>query len=126
MARYHATTVSELKFTRNRLPVALSIMWLVPAISLMSMPITLGFLSKHSMVHGLITGLNFASLANLFVLISGMFLCIAYLYPLIFHMLSFTTTPNRKRTGQFWSTFLVYLSVFIVSACTVGLGVVLN
>ena len=126
MARYHATTVSELKFTRNRLPVVLSIMWLVPAISLMSMPITLGFLSKHSMVHGLITGLNFASLANLFVLVAGMFLCIAYLYPLIFHMLSFTTSQNRKRTGQFWSTFLVYLSVFIVSVCTVGLGVVLN
>ena len=112
LARYHTTKVSELKFARNQFNIILSILWIIPMISLMSMPFTTGFISKHSILSGTIH--NLFDIKFLILIFIGMLLCILYLYPLLYHLLSFNN-HNKRFTGQYFSIFCIYFSVAIIA-----------
>ena len=117
LARYHCTNVSELKYTRNRLNIVLSILWLIPCASLMSMPMTIGFISKHIIITGAINKLQ--DLMLLLIFFAGMLLCISYLSPIINHLTSFNN-KNKKFSRQYGSTFCVYFSAFIIAVCVIA------
>ena len=123
LARYHTTKISELKFERNHFNIVLSILWIIPTLSLMSMPFTAGFISKHAIVGGTI---HLLPDIKFFILIFvGMLLCILYLYPILYHLISFNNHIKRF-TGQYFSTFCVYFSVAIISICIILLFFILN
>ena len=113
LARYHVANVSELKYNRNHLNVFLSIMFLIPCISLMSFPLTIGFMGKHSMIEGILYKQE--DFLLLITMIVGIFLCIIYLYPIVYHLLSFNTKSQRYFVKQYFSTFCIYFSVFLIS-----------
>ena len=117
LARYHVTNVSELRYKKNHFNVVLSMLWLIPAISLMSMPLTIGFIGKHAILFGTLKGIQ--DIIILAIIVLGMLLCIMYLYPILYHLILFEN-HNRRFTGQFWSSASIYLSVFIVAVCIVG------
>ena len=116
LARYHCVTIAELKYTRNKFNVFLSAIWIIPCISLMSMPLTIGYVGKHSIIDGVMqNSQDFILLVFIFV---GMLLCVFYLAPIINHLFSFNN-HNRKFEGQYGSTFCVYFSTFVISCCIV-------
>jgi len=114
LARYHCVNVSELKYARNHFNIFLSILWLIPCFSLMSMPITIGFISKHAIISGTIKSTQ--DILILSVIFIGMILCIMYLYPIIYHLISFNNKNKRfAHQKQYVSTLLIYFSVSIIS-----------
>ena len=113
LARYHISNVSELKFKRNHFNIILSVMWLIPAFSLMSMPLTIGYISKHSIIRGTLHNIN--DVPIFITLIVGMFLCIFYLYPIVRHLVLFNNKNERKFVGQYFSTFAIYFSISIIA-----------
>ena len=112
LARYHCTTIGELKYKRNHFNIFLSILWLIPCFSLMSMPITIGYIGKHAIISSSIQNIqDFIILATIFI---GMILCIFYLYPIIHHLVLFNNN-NKRFTNQYGSTFCIYLSVSVIA-----------
>ena len=115
LARYHCVNIVELKQTRNHINVFLSLVWLVPCFSLISAPITIGYIGKHAMISGIAN--NTQNLSILIIFFVGMILCISYLYPIIDHLTSFSN--NKKFTKQYGSTFCMYFSATIISICII-------
>lgn len=116
LSRYHVVNISELKYDKNHFPVVLSPMWLVPVISLMSMPLTIGFIGKHTMIASIH---NIQDIAILCTFAIGTLLCVFYLYPIAYHLILFNNY-KRRFTQQFWSTFFIYFSVFTIASVIVG------
>ncbi len=117
LARYHVAHISELKFTRNKFSIFWSILWIIPIISLMSMPLTIGYIGKHFII---------SSIANRFIIISilitGMILCCLYLYPLLLHLMTFNNQNKRFPVfDQLFSKICIYVPVLIVSCLNVYL-----
>ena len=116
LARYHVSNITELKFRRNHLNIALSILWIIPVLSLMSMPMTIGFIGKHSLINGLL----FAQTDILFLIIIfvGMMLCIFYIYPIFYHLLIFNNDSRFK--GQKIETSCIYIAVISIAVLIIG------
>jgi formate hydrogenlyase subunit 3/multisubunit Na+/H+ antiporter MnhD subunit len=116
LARYHVSNITELKFRRNHLNIALSILWILPVLSLMSMPMTIGFIGKHSLINGLL----FAQTDILFLIIIfvGMMLCIFYIYPIFYHLLIFNNDSRFK--GQKIETSCIYIAVISIAVLIIG------
>lgn len=123
LARYHCTNVSELKYVRNHFNIVLSLLWLVPCLSLMSMPLTIGYFSKHAIIEGTIhTGQDVIFLITIFV---GMILCVFYLYPIVYHLITFNIKNKRFQSQQYFSTFCVYFSVIVISVSIILMYILL-
>lgn len=117
LARYHVSNINELKFTRNKFSIFWSILWIIPIISLMSMPLTIGYIGKHFII---------SSIANRFIIISilitGMVLCCLYLYPLLLHLMTFNNQNRRfPFFDQLFSKICIYVPVLIVSCLIIYL-----
>ncbi len=117
LARYHVSNIGELKYDRNHFSFLLSMLWLVPVANLMSMPLTIGFLSKHAMIAGSIN--NVQDIIVLCIFAIGTLLCVVYLYPIAYHLMLFNKNEYRF-TQQFWSTFFVYFATLMIAIAIVG------
>lgn len=117
--RYKCFDIDELKHERNKFNIYLSLIWLIPCFSLISMPFTIGYIGKHAIIAN---SINSNSIAVLIVVFIGMLLCIGYLFPIIDHLISFRTKINKRFSGQYGSTFCVYFSATIISICIIMLG----
>ena len=112
LARYHCINIQELKYSRNKFNIFLSILFLIPCFSLMSFPLTIGFISKHAIIAGSLQTIH--DIIILIVICAGMILCIMYLYPIVHHLMSFNN-HNKRFTQQYGSTFCIYFSVLIIA-----------
>ena len=122
LIRYHVRNVSELKIRRNRVNIILSISWLVPILSLFAVPPTFGLYSKHIMIDSLIQQNN--NIAFLLVLFFGLILSVFYLFPLIYHLISFDNTRNKQNSIDIKEIFYyacMYIPVIVI-ACAIIFG----
>ncbi len=116
--RYKCFDINELIHTRNHFNVFMSLIWLIPCFSLISMPLTIGYIGKHAIIVNSISSQK--SIALLFVISIGMIICIAYLLPIMHHLASFNKEiRNKKFTRQYFSTFCIYFSATIISICII-------
>ena len=115
LSRYAVKNVDELKFRKNHFNVFISIIWLVPVLSLMSMPLTFGYISKHAITSSII--LQSQDITILMVIIIGIILCILYLHPIFYHLITFNIKNTRFDLNniQIWPTLCIYIPTTIIS-----------
>ena len=119
LVRYHTANINELKFSRNNISVFWSVLWIIPIISLMSMPLTFGFISKHAIISGIVN-----RMVILLVLIVGMIMCILYLFPILLHVVNCELINRRfSIKDQTFYTLCMYIPVLVVACLIVGLFV---
>ena len=111
LSRYHCENINELKYQRNHFNFFLSLLWLIPCASLMSMPLTMGYISKHAVIFSVVKAKQ--DLLILIVVLIGTLLCVSYMQPIVYHLILFKN--NKRFTGQYGSTFCVYFSAFIIA-----------
>ena len=115
LSRYAVKNVDELRFRKNHFNIFMSIVWLVPVLSLMSMPLTFGFISKHAITSSII--LQLQDIGILLVIVIGIILCILYLYPILYHLITFNTNDSRfdVKNIQIFPTLCIYIPTTIIS-----------
>ena len=115
LSRYAVKNVDELRFRKNHFNIFMSIVWLVPVLSLMSMPLTFGFISKHTITSSII--LQLQDIGILLVIVIGIILCILYLYPILYHLITFNTNDSRfdVKNIQIFPTLCIYIPTTIIS-----------
>ena len=116
LVRYHCIDVHELKYMRNHFNIFLSFMWLIPCFSLMSMPLTIGYISKHMIIFNIVK--TYQDVFILMIIFIGTILSVFYLQPIVLHLIIFNN-HNKRFTHQYGSTFCVYISVFIIAIAIV-------
>ena len=111
LARYHCYNVDELKLRRNHFNIFLSIMFIIPCLSLMSFPLTFGCIAKSMILKTTITSsAGFLIIPTIFI---GTISCVIYLFPIVNHLVKFNN--NRRFSGQPFSTATIYIPSFIIS-----------
>ena len=115
LSRYSVKNIDELKFRKNHFNAFISIIWLIPVLSLMSMPLTFGFISKHAITSSVIT--HPQDIGILFAVVIGIILCILYLFPILYHLINFSIHNTRfeLKNIQILPTLCMYIPTTIIS-----------